>query len=198
MYMLSRGHHTTIFIISVFMLLLLKDLLTKLIITCTLKDKLTTWLFLVEGYFSSLHDLFSFKIEDTICSRVRCITKENTIDRPSLKLVQLFPYLKDKALATNNMEVTHLECVTVHQLIEGFLLMYSEVNPVRNIARGIHRLSPEPSQSPMLIKHRPSHLTQGFVFSFHNTILGRRIRTRKLVFKTQVMAKSFKTRVSEF
>jgi hypothetical protein len=50
----------------------------------------------------------------------------------------------------------------------------------------------------MLIKHRPSHLTQGFVFPFHNTILGRRIRTRKLVFKTQVMAKGFKTRVSEF
>jgi hypothetical protein len=50
----------------------------------------------------------------------------------------------------------------------------------------------------MLIKHRPSHLTQGSVFPFHNTILGRRIRTRKLVFKTQVMAKGFKTKVSEF
>jgi hypothetical protein len=50
----------------------------------------------------------------------------------------------------------------------------------------------------MLIKHRPSHLTQGFVFPFHNTILGRRIRTQKLMFKTQVMAKSFKMRVSEF
>jgi hypothetical protein len=32
-----------------FMLLLLKGLLAKLIITCTLKDKLTTWLCLVEG-----------------------------------------------------------------------------------------------------------------------------------------------------
>jgi hypothetical protein len=50
----------------------------------------------------------------------------------------------------------------------------------------------------MLIKHHPSHLTQGPVFSFHNTILGMRIRTQKLVFKTQVMAKGFKTRVSEF
>jgi hypothetical protein len=45
--MFSRGYHTTIFIISKFMLLLLKDLLAKLIITCTLKDKLTTWLCLV-------------------------------------------------------------------------------------------------------------------------------------------------------
>jgi hypothetical protein len=37
--MFSRGHHTAIFIISMFMLLLLKDLLAKFIVTCTLKDK---------------------------------------------------------------------------------------------------------------------------------------------------------------
>jgi hypothetical protein len=52
--MLSRGHHTTIFIISKFMLLVLKDLLAKFITTYTLKDKLTTWLCLVEGYLASL------------------------------------------------------------------------------------------------------------------------------------------------
>jgi hypothetical protein len=40
--MFSRGHHTAIFIVSIFTLLLLKDLLAKLIIICTLKDKLTT------------------------------------------------------------------------------------------------------------------------------------------------------------
>jgi hypothetical protein len=50
----------------------------------------------------------------------------------------------------------------------------------------------------MLIKHSSSHLTQGSIFPFHNSFLGRRIRTRKLVFKTQVMAKGFETRVSEF
>jgi hypothetical protein len=42
MYMFSSGHHTAIFVISMLMLLLLKDLLTKFIITCTLKNKLTT------------------------------------------------------------------------------------------------------------------------------------------------------------
>jgi hypothetical protein len=93
------------------------------------------------------------------------------------------------------MEVTHLGCATMHQLIACFLLVDSEVDPVRHIARGIHRLSPIPPRSPMLIKHRPSHLAQGPVLPFHNTILGRRIRTRKLVLKTQVMAKGFKTRV---
>jgi hypothetical protein len=123
--------------------------------------------------------------------------QKNTIDRPSLKLIQLLPFLQNKALATKDMEVTHLGCATVHQLVAGFLLMNSKVDLVRDIARGIHRFSPEPSWSPMLIKHRPSHLTQGSVFPFHNIILGRRIWTRKLVFKTQVMAKGFKTRVSE-
>jgi hypothetical protein len=78
--MFSRGHHTAIFIVSVVMLLLLEDLLAKFIIACTLKDKLTTWLCLVEGYLASLHDLVSFKIEHTVCSRMRCITKQNTID----------------------------------------------------------------------------------------------------------------------
>jgi hypothetical protein len=143
--MLSRGHHTTIFIISMYMLLLLKDLLAKFIITCTLKDKLTTWLCLVEGYLASLYDLVSFKIEHTICYRVRCITKENTIDRASLKLILLLPFLKYETLATKDKEMTHLGCATVHQLITGFLLVHSEVDPFRNIARGIHRLSPEPS-----------------------------------------------------
>jgi hypothetical protein len=65
-----------------------------------------------------------------ICSRVRCVTKENTIDRPSLELVQLLLFLKDKALATKDMDVTHLGCATVHQLIAGFLFMHSEVNPI--------------------------------------------------------------------
>jgi hypothetical protein len=128
--MFSRGHHTAIFIVSMFMLLLLKDLLAKLIITCTLKDQLTTWLCLVEGYLASLHDLVSFKIKHTICSRMRCITKENTIDRPCLKLIQLLPFLQNKAFATKDMEVTHLGSSTMHQLIACFLLEHSKVDPV--------------------------------------------------------------------
>jgi hypothetical protein len=47
----------------------------------------------------------------------------------------------------------------------------------------------------MLVEHHPSHLTQGSVFPFHHTIPGRLIRTRKLMFKTQVMAKGFEARV---
>jgi hypothetical protein len=128
--MFSRGHGIAIFIVSMFMLLLLKDLLAKLIITCTLKDKLTTWLCLVEGYLASLHNLGSFKIKHTMCSRMRCITKENTIDRPSLKLIQLSAFLQNETLATKDIEVTHLGCATMHQLITCFLLVHSEVDPV--------------------------------------------------------------------
>jgi hypothetical protein len=47
-------------------------------------------------------------------------------------------FLQNKAFATKDMEVTHLGCATVHQLIAGFLLMHSEVDRVRHIARGIH------------------------------------------------------------
>jgi hypothetical protein len=56
--------------------------------------------------------------------------QKNTIDGPSLKLIQLLPFLQNKAFATKDMEVTHLGCATVHQLIAGFLLMHSEVDPV--------------------------------------------------------------------
>jgi hypothetical protein len=129
---------------------------------------------------------------------VRCVTKENTVDRPSLELVQLLAFLKDKALATKDMEVTHHGCATVHQLVACSLLVNPKVDPVRHVARGTDHLSPKPSRSPMLVEHRSSHLAQGPIFPFHHAILGRCIRTRKLMFKTQVMAKVFEVRISEF
>jgi hypothetical protein len=57
------------------------------------------------------------------------------------------------------MEVAHLGGSTMHQLVASSLLMDSEVNPVRHVARSIDHLNPKPSQSPMLIEHRLSHLT---------------------------------------
>jgi hypothetical protein len=168
--MFNRRHHTSIFIISMFMLLLLKYRLAKFVATRTLKNKLTMWLCFFEGYLASPHDLVSFKIEHTKCSRMRCITKENAINRPSLELVQLLPFLKNEAFTTKDIEVTHLGCATVHQLVTGFLLVNSEVDHVRHMARGIDRLGPEPSRSPMFIEHRPSHLAQGpFFFPPHHS-----------------------------
>jgi hypothetical protein len=98
------------------------------------------------------------------------------------------------------MEVTHLGCAIVHQLVIGFLLVDSKVDPVRNIACSIDRLSLEPSLESYARRSssEPSHTTQGSVFPFHHAILERCIRTRKLVFKTQVKAKGFEARVFEF
>jgi hypothetical protein len=62
-----------------FMFLLLENLLAKFVVTYTLKNKLIMWLCLVEGHLARLHDLVSFEIEHTICSRMRCITKENIL-----------------------------------------------------------------------------------------------------------------------
>jgi hypothetical protein len=56
--------------------------------------------------------------------------QKNTIDRPSLKLIQLLAFLQNKAFATKDMEVTHLGCATMHQLIACFLLVHYEVDPV--------------------------------------------------------------------
>jgi hypothetical protein len=50
----------------------------------------------------------------------------------------------------------------------------------------------------MLVEHPLGHLAQGSVFPFHHAILGRHLQTRKLVFKTKVMAKGFEMRVSKF
>jgi hypothetical protein len=63
-----------------FMLLLLKDLLAKFIISCTIKDQRAMWLCLVEGNLASLQDWVSFQVEHTKCSSVSGITKENTVD----------------------------------------------------------------------------------------------------------------------
>jgi hypothetical protein len=68
-------------------MLLLKELLTKFIISCTIRDQRAMWLCLIEGNLTSLHDLVNFRIEHTKCSRMRSVTKENTIDLPSLKLI---------------------------------------------------------------------------------------------------------------
>jgi hypothetical protein len=96
--MLRRGHHTTIFIISMFMLLLLEDLLAKFIITCTLKNKLTTWMCLVEGNLTSLRDLVRFKIEHMQCSRMRCVTKKMPSTDLVSNLSNFFPFLRMKHL----------------------------------------------------------------------------------------------------
>jgi hypothetical protein len=135
-------------IISSFILLLFNEVLGHLLITCTFKAKRGTWHYLVEGYLASLHDFVSLKVKNPIGSRVVSISKENTITRPSLKLVE-FSLVKNKALAAKNSEMTHLGCPTMHQLITGLLLESSQKNPIRDMTNRIDHLSPIPPRSPV-------------------------------------------------
>jgi hypothetical protein len=86
----------------------------------------------------------------------------------------------------------------VHKLIARLVQEGPQKNPVPNMASGIHRFRPIFPWSPMLIKHRPSHLTKGTVFPLNHTILTSHIGRRKLMFETQIMTKGFKTRVFKF
>jgi hypothetical protein len=112
-------------IISIFILLLFKEILSHLLITCTFKAKRGTWHCLVEGYLANLHDFVSLKIKQSIGSRMVSISKENPITRLSLKLVE-FSLLKNKALAAKDSKMTHLGCPTMHKLITGLLLESSQ------------------------------------------------------------------------
>jgi hypothetical protein len=159
-------------IISSFVLLLFKEVLSHLLITC-----------LVEGYLASLHDFVSLMIKHSIGSRVVSISKENPITRSSLKLVE-FSLLMNTTLAAKNSEMTHLGCLTMHKLITGLPLESSQYNPIGDMTGRIDRLSPIPPRSPVLIEHRPSYLTKSPIFPFHDSILRGHKRGRILMFKT--------------
>jgi hypothetical protein len=113
------------------------------------------------------------------------ITQENPIRRPRLKLIKP-TLLENEARTTKNLEMARL-------VQEG-----PQKNLIPNMASGIHRLSPISPRSPMLIKHRPSHLTKGTIFPLNHTILTSHIGRRKLMFETQIMTKGFQTRVFKF
>jgi hypothetical protein len=86
----------------------------------------------------------------------------------------------------------------MHKLIARLVQEGPQKNPVPNMASGIHRFRPISPRSPMLIKHRPSHLTNGKIFPLNHTILTSHVGRRKLMFETQIMKKSFKMRVLKF
>jgi hypothetical protein len=86
----------------------------------------------------------------------------------------------------------------VHKFIARLVQEGPQKNLVPNMASDIHRLSPISPRSPMLIKHRLSHLTKGAIIPLNHTILTSHIGRRKLMFETQIMTKGFKTRVFKF
>jgi hypothetical protein len=86
----------------------------------------------------------------------------------------------------------------VHELIARLVQEGPKKNLVPNMAHGIHRLNPISPMSPILIKHRPSHLTKGMIFPLNHTILTSHIGIRELMFETQITTKGFEMRVFKF
>jgi hypothetical protein len=91
------------------------------------------------------------------------ITKENAIGGPYLKVIEP-TLLENKALLIKSPKMAHSRCSPMHELIAGLFHESPKKNLVPNMARGVHRLSPLSSQSPMLIEHHSSHLTKGTIF----------------------------------
>jgi hypothetical protein len=125
------------------------------------------------------------------------ITQENPIERPRLKLIKP-TILENEALTTKSLEMAHSRCSPVHELIARLIQEGPQKNLVPNMASGIRRLHPISPQSPMLIKHRLSHLTKGTIFPLNHTIMTSHVGRRKLMFETQITTKSFEMRVFKF
>jgi hypothetical protein len=125
------------------------------------------------------------------------ITQENSIGGPRLKLMKP-TLLENKAPTTKSPEMPHSRCSPVHELITRLLQEGAKKNQIPNMAHGIHRLSPISPRSPMLVKHRPSHLAKETMFPLNYIILTSHIGRSKLMFETQITTKGFETRVFKF
>jgi hypothetical protein len=132
-------------------------------------------------------------VEHMKCSRMTSITQENPIRGPRLKLIKP-TLLENKAPTTKSPEMAHFRCSPLHELIARLVQEGPKKNPVPNMASCIHRLHPISSRSPMLVEHRPSHLTKGMIFLLNYTILTSHIGRRELMFETQITTKGSETR----
>jgi hypothetical protein len=112
------------------------------------------------------------------------LTQENSIGGLRLKLIKP-TLLENKAPTTKSFEMAHSRCSPMNELITRLVQEGMKKNPVPNMTRGIHRLSPISPRTPMLIEHRPSHLTKGTIFPLNHAILTSHIGRRKLMFETQ-------------
>jgi len=85
------------------MLLLHKGALTYLLITCTFKDRNGIGHGFIECDLTGLHNSASFKVKNTICMRVRNITKKIPLEDLDSNLSKL-PYFRMKHLHPNTLK----------------------------------------------------------------------------------------------
>ena len=125
----SRWSRLEITPIDAFLIFLNKDALTNLLITYTIKDKSGSRHGFIECDLIGLHNSVSFKVKNTLCMRVRSITKKNTVGRPRLELVQITLF-QNKALASKYSKVAYLGWSSESQLIRSFLHESSKENTI--------------------------------------------------------------------
>jgi hypothetical protein len=124
------------------------------------------------------------------------ITQKDAIGGPRLKLIKP-TLLEDKKLTTKSPEMAHSRFSPVHELIACLV----QESPIKSGSQHGTRYSPpQPNipQSPLLIEHRPSHLTKGMIFPLYHTILTSDIGRGKLMFETQITTRGFELRVFKF
>jgi hypothetical protein len=73
----------------------------------------------------------------------------------------------------------------------------AQENLIRNITSGTNSIGPKAPRSPMLIEHHPSHLNKSAVLSFHDSILLRNARGKKLLTNPMLKTKLIKRGISE-
>jgi hypothetical protein len=73
----------------------------------------------------------------------------------------------------------------------------AQEDSIRNIESSANSIGPKAPRSPMLIKHRPSHLNYSAVLSFYDSILLRNAQGRKLLINVMLKTKLIKRGISE-
>jgi hypothetical protein len=103
-----------------------------------------------------------------------------------------FSWFKHKAFVSKRSEMRDRRFASKAKLKGGQMQDRAQKNLIRNIACSTDSINPKASRSPILIEHRPSHLNWSAVLSFHNSILLRNTRGRKLLINTMLKTKLIK------
>jgi hypothetical protein len=88
---------------------------------------------------------------------MRGVSKQNAIKRARLKFIKIRTF-QNRLFASKWHKVRDRRLATKAKLKGGQMQNRVQEDPIRNIASGANSIGPKEPRSPMLIKHRPSHL----------------------------------------
>jgi hypothetical protein len=127
---------------------------------------------------------------------MRGVSKQNTIKRARLKLIKIFTF-QNKAFASKRHKMGDRRLAIKAKLKGSQMQNRAQEDLIGNIVSGANIIGPKAPRSYMLIEHRPSHLNYSAVLSFHNFILLRNVRDKKLLINVMLKAKLIKRCIFE-